>query len=191
MTGEGKTFDYWRGFQVGCYNCHDGPRTERPIDNRAAQVQDAILSTSIDTPVAADLSASDGDGDSLTLRIVDQPAHGTVGLAGRKATYFPAPGFQGQDQFSFAAWDGKTDSNLGKVLVTVNGGVPSPTATARPTFTPRSGATVEATPTAVQPSATPQPTGASATPTPRPDGKTPTPGTRHSLHIPWLQRTTR
>ena len=191
MTGEGKTFDYWRGFQVGCYNCHDGPRTERPIDNRAAQVQDAILSTSVDTPVAVDLSASDGDGDSLTLRIVDQPAHGTVGLAGRKATYFPAPGFQGQDQFSFAAWDGKTDSNLGKVLVTVNGGVPSPTATARPTFTPRSGATVEATPTAVQPSATPQPTGASATPTPRPDGKTPTPGTRHSLHIPWLQRTTR
>lgn len=191
MTGEGKTFDYWRGYQVGCYNCHDGPRTERPIDNQAAQVRDASLSTTVDRPVSADLSASDGDGDRLTLRIVDQPAHGTVGLADRKATYFPAPGFQGQDQFSFAAWDGDTDSNLGKVAVTVNGGAPSPTATARPSFTPRSGPTVGATPT-WEPSATPRPLTPSVTPTPLPGGRTPTPGTQQRpLLIPFLLRSTR
>ncbi len=191
MTGEGQTFDYWQGFQVGCYNCHDGPRTDRPIANRAAQVQDASVTTAVGQSIGIDLQAADSDGDSLTLRIVRQPARGSVALSGRRATYIPAPGFQGQDPFSFAAWDGKTDSNLGTVQVVVSGGVPSPTATARPTFTPRPGATVEATPTADAPSATPRPTEASATPSPRPDGRTPTPGSRHSLHIPWLQRTTR
>ena len=190
MTGEGKTFDYWRGFQVGCYNCHEGPRDERMTTNQAAQVRDASLTTTVDKSVAIDLAASDPDGDRLVLRIVDQPAHGTVGLADRKATYFPATGFQGQDQFTFAAWDNSTDSNLGKVLVTVNGGAPSPTATARPSLTPGSGPTTVPT-TVVEPSATPRPPLPSATFTPLPGGKTATPAPRRHVFIPWLQRTTR
>lgn len=35
------------------------------------------------------LVASDADGDALTLRVVAQPVHGTVGLVGTTATYFP------------------------------------------------------------------------------------------------------
>jgi hypothetical protein len=69
--------------------------------------------------MSINLSASDADRNTLTLRIVSQPAHGTVGLSGRTATYFPESGFSGSDSFTFAAWDGSTDSNLGSVAVSV------------------------------------------------------------------------
>jgi hypothetical protein len=66
------------------------------------------------------LSASDSDGDSLTLRVVAQPEHGTAGLVNRTATYYPEPGFVGTDAFTFAAWDGSTDSNLAAITVQVS-----------------------------------------------------------------------
>ena len=66
------------------------------------------------------LSASDADGDSLSLRIVSQPTNGTVGLSGSVATYFPFSGFSGNDSFTYAAWDGSTNSNLGNGTVVVN-----------------------------------------------------------------------
>lgn len=69
--------------------------------------------------MAIPLPATDPNGDPLTLRIVSQPAHGSVGLAGTTATYFPEPGFVGNDHFTFAAWDGSTDSNLATGAVAV------------------------------------------------------------------------
>lgn len=68
---------------------------------------------------AVTLAASDADRNAVTLRIVSQPAHGTVALKGSVATYFPEPGFVGTDSFTFAAWDGSIDSNLARVTVTV------------------------------------------------------------------------
>jgi hypothetical protein len=56
---------------------------------------------------------------AATLRIVRQPQHGRVGLAGNVATYFPDAGFSGADSFGYAAFDGYADSNLGMVSVTV------------------------------------------------------------------------
>jgi hypothetical protein len=40
----------------------------------------------------------------------------------RVATYFPEAGFAGTDTFTFAAWDGSTNSNLGLVTITVRQG---------------------------------------------------------------------
>ena len=51
-----------------------------------------------------------------------RPAHGTVGLQGSRATYFPDAGFTGADGFTFAAWDGSTDSNLASVSISVGTG---------------------------------------------------------------------
>lgn len=110
---------FWRGFQIGCYACHDGPDSEDPSPNRAPVVRHASLTTVISQPAAVNLRASDPDQNPLTLRIVSQPAHGTVGVQGRVATYYPDSGFAGPDKFTFAAWDGKIDSNLGTVAVTV------------------------------------------------------------------------
>jgi hypothetical protein len=140
---------FWKGSQIGCYNCHDGPRRESHTSNRAPTVVDASASTLLGNAVALDLAASDPDGDPLTLRIVSQPDHGTVGLSGSRATYFPESTYVGDATFTFAAWDGSTDSNLGVGKVTVIGPTvtpgpsptPSPTATLGPSATPTATAT--------------------------------------------------
>ncbi len=113
---------FWRGSRIGCYACHDGPNSENATRNRAPQVTDAAASTRSPSPVSVPLQASDPDGDLLELRIVSQPANGTVGLTGSTAVYYPEPGSSGSDVFTFAAWDGKIDSNLGSVRVAVSGG---------------------------------------------------------------------
>ena len=45
--------------------------------------------------------------------------HGSVSLTGTTATYYPEQDFAGPDSFSFAAFDGFKESNLGTVSVTV------------------------------------------------------------------------
>ncbi len=120
QTEELGTKRLWRGFQVGCYTCHLGPQNSDRNPNRPAAVIDTSAATASATPVTVSLHATDADGDGLTLRIVSQPSHGTVGLDGTNATYFPDNGFTGSDAFTFAAWDGSTDSNLGTVSLSVN-----------------------------------------------------------------------
>lgn len=113
------TKQLWRGFQVGCYGCHRGPHSDDRNPNRAAVASDATA-TANGAPVQIALLASDADGNPLALRIVSQPTHGTAGLTGNVATYYPEPGYGGADQFTFAAWDGSIDSNLGTVRVSVS-----------------------------------------------------------------------
>ena len=109
--------EIWRGFRIGCYNCHDGPNDDDPNPNRPAVVADDSLTVSSGQPAAITLAASDPDRDALALRIVSQPHYGTVGLVGTVATYYPFNGQGGDDTFTFAAWDGQTDSNLGTIAV--------------------------------------------------------------------------
>ncbi len=110
---------FWRGFRIGCYACHDGPDSEDPSPNHPAAVTDRTLATASGVPAALTLASTDADGDARTLRIVEQPEHGRVGLVGGVATLHPDPGFNGADRFTYAAWDGWTDSNLGVVTVGV------------------------------------------------------------------------
>jgi hypothetical protein len=130
-AGELGTKRFWRGFQVGCYTCHLGPRNSDRNPNGAAVVKDGTATTSENVAVAIALDAADADGNVLTLRIVSQPAHGTAVVDGTNARYVPEVGFAGSDSFTFAAWDGSTDSNLGTVSVNVEG----PPDTATPTAT--------------------------------------------------------
>ncbi len=122
LSSEFGTKKLWNGFQVGCYLCHNGPGGEGGSSNHAPVVHDKSVQTDNATPKTFKLSASDSDGNALTLRVVRQPSHGTVGIAGKDATYFPDGAFAGQETFTFAAWDGKSDSNLGTVTVTVSDG---------------------------------------------------------------------
>ncbi len=119
-TGDFGTKNFWRGFQISCYACHNGPSSEQPTTNHAPAVTSKSVATPNDVAIAIDLTGSDSDGNSLTYRIVSQPEHGSVGVAGATATWYPEPGFVGTTPFTFAAWDGKTDSNLGTVTVTSN-----------------------------------------------------------------------
>jgi PKD repeat protein len=119
LTTEFGTRTLFRGAQVGCYMCHNGPSSESRNANRPAVANDLSSSTSSGRSVDIGLSASDPDGNPLTLRIVSQPVGGTVGLSGTTATYFPYVGFSGTDTFTYAAWDNSIDSNLATVTVTV------------------------------------------------------------------------
>lgn len=114
------TKNFWRGFQVGCYNCHQGPNNDNSNPNKAPAVTSASVSTPSSSPVNITLQGTDANHDGLTWRIISQPANGTVGLNGNTATYFPNGTFKGTETFTFAAWDGQTNSNLGTITVTVN-----------------------------------------------------------------------
>jgi len=105
---------------VGCYNCHLGPGNDDANPNRAAVAQNATATTRVNTAVTLPLSATDPNKNSLVIRIVSQPQHGTVAFNGKQATYYPDAGFVGTDSFTFAAWDGSTDSNLGSGSIKVN-----------------------------------------------------------------------
>ena len=111
------TIQISRGQRIGCYMCHDGPNSDDGPHNRPPTASDNSASC-VDQPVDIALSASDPDGDTLTLRIVEQAKYGRVGLSGTTATYNPDPGFAGVDAFTFAARDGRIDSNLATVSVT-------------------------------------------------------------------------
>jgi decaheme cytochrome c component MtrC/MtrF-like protein/Big-like domain-containing protein len=110
---------FWRGFQVSCYACHNGPTSDDPTPNLAPVVASQSRSTPSDVALPVTLGGTDANGDPLSYRIVSQAAHGKVALSGASATYRADTGFVGADSFTFAAWDGKTNSNLGSVMLTV------------------------------------------------------------------------
>lgn len=107
----------WRGQQVGCYTCHNGPASEGTNTDPAPIVTSTSASTTANTPIDVPLTANEG-----TIRIVSQAQNGTVGLSGSTATYNPFFNFTGSDFFTFASWNGSKDSNLGTVTVTVSEG---------------------------------------------------------------------
>lgn len=122
ITTKFGTKTLWRGERVGCYLCHNGPNSDSQSINGPPQVADRNAQTSNSQPVSVALSGSDPDGNALTLRIVDQPIDGTVAFDGHTAIYHPPIGFAGTAYFTYAAWDGKAESNLGHVTITVTVG---------------------------------------------------------------------
>jgi hypothetical protein len=113
-----KTF--FRGYQVSCYACHNGPGSDNASPYKPPVMTNGSGTTTGPSPVGITLVGSDPNGLTLTYRIVSQPVNGTVAINGNVSTYLPATGFKGTDTYTFAAFDGKVDSNLGTITVTVN-----------------------------------------------------------------------
>jgi alpha-tubulin suppressor-like RCC1 family protein len=82
-------------------------------------VQDQAVTTDAGVAVNITLAASDPDGDTITLSIVTPPAHGVLSGTPPDLTYTPAAGFSGSDSFTFKANDGKVDSDVATVTITV------------------------------------------------------------------------
>lgn len=118
----------FRGANVSCFLCHqreDNGALGGVFNNNA---HPAVTNRTLVTAVNASGSLTLGSNEtSATLRIVSQPQHGTVALAGGTATYHPEKNFAGADSFSYAAFDGYADSNLGMVSVTVGDPATAPT----------------------------------------------------------------
>jgi hypothetical protein len=124
---------FWRGQTIGCYDCHNGPNGEEGPGRRPPVVRNGTLLALRDQPKSLPLA---GTG-ALSWRIVSQPVHGTVGLVGTVATYFPEPGFVGSDSFTFAASNGFVESNLGATKIRVSGSVNGVADFVPPRITPR------------------------------------------------------
>lgn len=119
VTSDFGTKTYWRGQQVGCYDCHNGANSEDPTANTPATVANVSGNTVSGGTVNMVLPAIDPNGDPLTFRIVSQPEHGSVGVSNNIATYFAEPGFVGSAMFTFAAFDTWADSNLATGTVSI------------------------------------------------------------------------
>ena len=127
--GEFGTKHVWRGFQIGCYTCHAGP------DGGDAQPESRARRAGRPHDDAGRTALRIGLG---RQRRRPQRPHGAHRLAARsrngrtrwrtRPRTSPDGRLQpGPTRFTFAAWDGSTDSNLGTVTVGVGGAPAAPT----------------------------------------------------------------
>lgn len=119
LSTEFGTKTFWRGYEVGCYDCHNGPTNDNGSSNTPPTVGNRTGVTPTDLPLVLTLQATDPNPDPLTLRIVDQPQHGAVAFDGTTATYRAFDGYVGPDSFTYAAGDTKSNSNRGTVTLDV------------------------------------------------------------------------
>ncbi len=120
LTTQFGTANFFRGFEVGCCDCHNGANSENTATNARPVVQNLTLATPTDLPLTMTLTGTDANGDPLTLRIVDQPKHGAVAFDGSTAVYQAWDGYVGPDFFTYTAKDHKNDGNLGTVSLAVD-----------------------------------------------------------------------
>jgi hypothetical protein len=90
--------------------------------NHAPTAGDRSISTAQGVAGAWTPSVSDADGDALSCEVVAQPAHGTASVASdcSAGSYSPAPGYSGDDSFTYRALDSHgAPSNTATVSATV------------------------------------------------------------------------
>jgi hypothetical protein len=116
LNGTPVSFPTFKGAEVGCYNCHNGPSSENANTTANPIANNLTTNTINNQPLTFALPVS---GDGAAGHIISQPAHGSVGLSNNVATYFPEPGFGGSDTFTFAAWNGSKNSTLATGTVAV------------------------------------------------------------------------
>jgi len=114
------TKTFFRGALVGCYTCHQGPGNDNSNTNAAPTVSNVTGSTANNAPLNLTVT---NNPTTATLRIISQPANGSLGVSNNVLTYFPNPGFVGNDTFTYAAWDTSKNSLLATGTVRVTQGV--------------------------------------------------------------------
>jgi hypothetical protein len=73
-----------------------------------------------DTSKKITLTGRDVEGDPLTFILVSNPAHGALTGSGAEVTYRPASNYTGHDSFTYKVNDGKLDSYVATVSITVS-----------------------------------------------------------------------
>ena len=101
------------------------------IVNRAPQAHGKSATTMKSKAVSVTLSGADADADSISYRIVNGPANGSLTGTPPNMKYTPAAKWTGNDQFTYVVNDGKVDSSVASVKVKVKAKNLKPVATAR------------------------------------------------------------
>ena len=121
LTSDFGTLKLFRGAIIGCYTCHNGPNSTSRNTNAAPTV--SIVSGNTDSATPLVLPVTITAITNVTLRIISQPANGSVGVSSNVLTYFPNASFTGSETFTYAAWDGSKNSTLATGIVSVVQGV--------------------------------------------------------------------
>ncbi len=111
---------FYRGGTVGCYSCHQGPSSSSLNTAAAPITGDVSGQTVAGVPVAMTLPGASA---SVVMRVLKQPANGTVGIQNGVATYYPFDGFVGTDTFTFAGYNGSKNTVTGAGAVPAVGTV--------------------------------------------------------------------
>lgn len=95
------------------------------VNDAYALTEDTLFSTTLANGVL--LNDADGDADPLTAILVSGPSHGAVTLnANGTFSYTPNANYSGTDAFTYQANDGKSNSNIATVLLTISGSNDAP-----------------------------------------------------------------
>ena len=116
MDGTPVSFPTFKGAEVGCYNCHNGPFQSSANTSANPTASNVSTNTLNSQPISFALPVA---GAGATTRVILQPEHGSVGLSDNVATYFPEAGFVGTETFTFAAWNGSKNSAIATGTVAV------------------------------------------------------------------------
>jgi Tol biopolymer transport system component len=134
LSGSGATLTYtpqpgYFGPDAFTFTVGDGELTSSPAEvtlrvvraNLAPAVANLELSTFVDTPIGATLSAFDGDNDPLRFAVVLPPQRGTLDLNPDSGAfvYAPGPGLVGTDGFTVTVSDGIVTSAPATVTIEV------------------------------------------------------------------------
>ena len=97
-----------------------------PPTNQAPVAVGQNRSLHENTSASLSLSASDADGDPLSLIITQQPVNGSLTLSGSSlvVAYTPNQNYIGADSFKFKVNDGQVDSNVATVQLNVTPSTP-------------------------------------------------------------------
>ncbi|WP_292658826.1 Ig-like domain-containing protein [Nitratifractor sp.] len=119
----------WHGTDHFDYTISDGTGgtatatvtvTVNPV-NDAPIAKDDSANTDVNTSVTIDVLANDTDpdGDTLTIKNVGTPSHGTATISSGKVVYTPDADYNGTDSFAYTVSDGNGGTDTATVTVTV------------------------------------------------------------------------
>ncbi len=96
--------------------------------NAAPTANNQAVATNEDTATAITLAATDTDGNPLTYSVTTQPTQGSLSGTAPNLSYTPKANYHGTDSFTFTAHDGKLDSNVATVSISVEAANDAPVA---------------------------------------------------------------
>lgn len=103
--------------------------------NDPPELSDATLVTDEDLPVSTVLTATDADGDPVTVSVAEGPTNGSVNLDGHALMYTPHPNVHGTDAVSLVARDPAGATAVATVAIEVTSVNDAPVLTSAPVVT--------------------------------------------------------
>ncbi len=106
--------------------------------NVASVALDRNIAVTEETPIAIDVTCTDGDNDTLLYQLLAAPQHGAYEwVPPNTVIYTPTVDFVGTDTFTFRAHDGQDFSNVSTITLTVAATNDAPVIVTQPVSTTR------------------------------------------------------